>query len=101
VSEAEISCARARFEAEDLSLLGLRYRSDKFVPDARFARYKAEFGDRFETVELADKDARPGTGMPPHSVLTIHLPESGPGKDAETRTIGFFRHRLGLSPAQI
>lgn len=96
VSEAEIACARARFETEDLSLLGLRYRSDALVPDARFARYKAEFGDRFETVELDDAHARPGTGMAPHSVLTIHLPETGPGKDAEARTIGFFRQRLGL-----
>ncbi|MBC7520651.1 MAG: FKBP-type peptidyl-prolyl cis-trans isomerase [Sandarakinorhabdus sp.] len=97
VSAAEISCARARFENEDLSLLGLRYRSDKFVPDARFARYKAEFGDRFEEIELEDADARPETGIAPHSVLTIHLPENGPGKDAEVRTIGFFRKRLGLS----
>ena len=96
VSDSEIACARARFEKEDLSLLSLRYRSDTLVPDARFARYKAEFGDRFETVELADGDARTGTGMAPHSVLTIHLPDDGPGKAAEARTIGFFRQRLGL-----
>jgi dienelactone hydrolase len=96
VSEVEIACARARFEKEDLSLLGLRYRNDKLVPDARFARYAREFGDRFESVELDDADARPGTGMAPHSVLTIHLPETGPGKAAEARTIGFFRQRLGL-----
>ncbi len=96
VSESEIACARARFEKEDLSLLGLRYSSDTLVPDARFARYQREFGDRFETVELADEDARTGTGMAPHSVLTIHLPDDGPGKAAETRTIGFFRQRLGL-----
>ena len=98
-SAREIACARARLEAEDLSLLGLRYKTDKLVPDARFARYKAEFGDRFEAIELDDADARTGTGLAPHSVLTIHLPESGPGKDAETRTIGFFRHRLGLAAA--
>lgn len=96
-SDAEIACARRRFEAEDLSLLGLRYKSDGFVPDARFARLRAEFGDRFEAIELDDADARPNTGLPPHSVLTIHLPESGPGKEAETRTIGFFRRRLGLA----
>jgi dienelactone hydrolase len=95
-SDAEISCARARFEAEDLSLLGLRYKSDKFVPDARFERYKREFGDRFEAIDLEDADARPDTGHPPHSVLTIHLPAAGPGKDAETKTIAFFKKRLGL-----
>ncbi|WP_310497217.1 dienelactone hydrolase family protein [Sandarakinorhabdus sp.] len=95
-SPAEIACARARFETEDLTMLGLRYKSDKLVPDARFARYQAEFGDRFEAVELDDVDARQGTGLSPHSVLTLHLPESGPGKDAEVRTIAFFRGRLGL-----
>jgi dienelactone hydrolase len=98
-SAAEIACARRRFEAEDLSLLGLRYKSDRLVPDARFDRYAAEFGDRFERVELEDADARTGTGMAPHSVLTVHLPDSGPGKAAETRTIDFFCHRLGLSGA--
>ena len=96
-SEAEIACAKARFETEDLTLLGLRYHGDGFVPDARFERYRKEFGDRFEAIELDPADARQGTGMAPHSVLTIHLPDSGPGKDAETRTIGFFRHRLGLA----
>ena len=95
-SPAEIACAKMRFESEDLSLLGLRYKSDSFVPDARFARYKAEFGERFEAIELEDADARQGTGMAPHSVLTVHLPASGPGKDAETRTIAFFAQRLGL-----
>ncbi len=99
VSAEEIACAKRRFETEDLSLLGLRYKSDEFVPDARFARYKQEFGDRFEAIELEDKDARPDTGMAPHSVLTIHLPESGPGKEAEDRTIAFFARRLGLARA--
>lgn len=96
---AEIACARQRFEAEDLSLLALRYRSDKLVPDARFRRLEREFPGRVETVELNDEDARPGTGMAPHSVLTVHLPDAGPGKDAETRVISFLRHRLGLAPS--
>ncbi|MEI6486885.1 MAG: dienelactone hydrolase family protein [Sphingomonadales bacterium] len=94
---AEIACARARFEKEDLSLLALRFTSDKLVPDARFRRYEREFPGRVETIELDDAAARPGTGMAPHSVLTIHLPDSGPGKAAETRVIGFFRQRLGLA----
>ncbi len=98
-SPAEIACARQRFEREDLSLLGLRYRSDRLVPDARFARYRQEFGDRFEAIELDDADARPDTGLAPHSVLTIHLPDDGPGKAAERRTIAFFAQRLGLAAA--
>lgn len=93
---ADIACVRERFQRDDLTVLGLRYRSDRLVPDARFERYRAELGDRFEAIELDDADARQGTGFDPHSVLTIHLPESGPGKDAETRTIAFFRQRLGL-----
>lgn len=96
-SPAEIACAKQRFEDEDLSLLGLRFKSDAFVPDERFAYLKETFGKRFEAIELEDADAAPGTGRPPHSVLTIHLRNSGPTKDAEARTVSFFRQRLGLS----
>ncbi|OSZ67044.1 dienelactone hydrolase [Sphingomonas sp. IBVSS1] len=96
---AEIACARARLEKEDLTVMGLRYRGDPFVPDERFARYARELGDRFIDVTLEPEHARPDTGMTPHSVLTIHLPDSGPGKEAEARVIGFFRQRLGLDPA--
>lgn len=96
-SPADIACVKARLEREDLTVLGLRYKSDKLVPDARFDRYRRELGDRFEAIELEDADARQGTGFDPHSVLTIHLPDSGPGKEAEARTIGFFRQRLGLA----
>jgi dienelactone hydrolase len=95
-SPQDIACVRERFQRDDLTVLGLRYRSDKLVPDARFARYRKELGDRFEAIELDDADAKQGTGFDPHSVLTIHLPESGPGKDAETSTIAFFKKRLGL-----
>ncbi|WP_243453837.1 dienelactone hydrolase family protein [Sandaracinobacteroides saxicola] len=93
-SASEIACAKRRLEAEDLTLLGLRYRGDPLVPDARFARLHAEFGDRFQDITLDPEHARQGTGMTPHSVLTVHLPDSGPGKDAETTTIAFFRKRL-------
>lgn len=95
-SPEDVACVRARFDRENLTVLGLRYRGDKLVPEARFARYRDLLGDRFEAIELDDADARPGTGMAPHSVLTVHLPENGPGKEAETRTIAFFRKRLGL-----
>lgn len=98
-SPADVACVRERFQREDLTVLGLRYKSDKLVPGARFDRYRKELGDRFEAIELEDAHARQGTGFDPHSVLTIHLPESGPGKDAEVRTIAFFRQRLGLEVA--
>lgn len=99
VSPRDLACVKRRLADEDLTVMGLRYRGDPFVPDARFDRYAAELGDRFEDVTLAPEHARAGTGMTPHSVLTIHLPDRGPGKEAEARVIGFFRRRLGLQGA--
>jgi dienelactone hydrolase len=96
ISAADLACARRRLVDEDLTVLGLRYRGDPFVPDARFDRYAAELGDRFEDVTLDARHAKPNTGMTPHSVLTVHLPDRGPGKDAEARVITFFQARLGL-----
>lgn len=93
-SAAEIACVKRRLEAEDLSILGLRFKSDGLVPDARFATYRREFGDRFEAIELEDEDAQPAF-IPPHSVLTLHLREDGPTKAAEQRVIRFFRQRTG------
>ena len=93
-SAAEIACAKRRFEEEDLSMIGLRFHGDPFIKDARFDTLKREFGDRFEAIELDPRDAKPGTGMKAHSVLTVHLRESGPTKEAEQRVIGFFRDRL-------
>jgi len=96
VTKAEIACARQRFKDEDLSMIGLRFKSDKLVPDARFETYKREFGDRFEAIELEDADAAPAR-MAPHSVLTLHLKEDGPTKAAEQRVIAFFRERTGAA----
>lgn len=97
VSPTEIACAKRRFEEEDLSMIGMRFRGDPFIKDARFEMLKREFGERFEAIELEPEDAKPGTGMPPHSVLTIHLREAGPTKEAEKRVIGFFQERLGVA----
>jgi len=93
-SPAEIACAKRRFETEDLSMIGLRFKSDELVPDARFEMYRKTFGDRFEAIELEDADAQPSF-IPPHSVLTLHLKESGPTKAAEQRVIQFFKQRTG------
>jgi dienelactone hydrolase len=91
-SPAEIACAKQRFADEDLSMIGLRFKSDSFVPDARFDSYRREFGDKFEAIELEDADAKPAE-RPPHSVLTLHLANSGPSKEAEQRVIAFFKQR--------
>ena len=73
-------------------MIALRFRSDKSVPDARFATLKREFGASFEAIELEDKDALKGD-RPPHSVLTFHMKEEGPTKAAEQRVIAFFKQR--------
>ncbi|WP_421936956.1 dienelactone hydrolase family protein [Phenylobacterium sp.] len=94
VSREELACVKGRLEGEDLSVLGLRFKSDKLVPDARFETYRRELGDRFEAIELEDEDAAEAI-IPPHSVLTLHLKEDGPTKAAEQRTIRFFKERTG------
>jgi dienelactone hydrolase len=96
-SAEEVACARRRFRDEGLSMIGLRFKSDKVVRDARFETYRREFGDKFEAIELEDQDAAPSS-RPPHSVLTVHLREDGPTKAAEQRVIAFFKERTGASP---
>jgi dienelactone hydrolase len=96
LSPQEVSCAKSRFDTENLSALALRFPSDKLVPDERFATFKATFGDKFEVIELKDEDAAKGTGMSPHSVLTIHLDDLNPhglSKQTEQRVIAFFKER--------
>jgi dienelactone hydrolase len=97
-SASELACAKRRFTDEGLSLMALRFSSDKLVPDARIARLKAEFGDKVEVIELADEDAAPGVPMAPHSVLTLHLhrsiPDCGTMK-ARDRVVAFFREKTG------
>ena len=94
LSRDEIACVKGRMEAEDLSVIGLRFKSDVLVPDVRFETYAREFGHRFESIELEDADAQPAF-IPPHSVLTLHLKEHGPTKAAEQRVIQFFKERTG------
>jgi dienelactone hydrolase len=94
---AEVACAKARFASEDLSMIGLRFKGDALVPDARFEAYKQTFGDRFEAIELNDEDAAEAM-VPPHSVLTLHLRNDGPTKAAEARVIQFFKARTAAGP---
>ena len=98
-SPAEIACAKHRFETENLSLIGLRFKGDPMVPAARFETLKRAFGDRFEPIELDDDSAAPGPLKHPHSVLTVNLAETGPTKSAEQRVIAFFRERTGAGEA--
>ena len=102
-SPAEIACARKRMEDEDLTMLGLRFHDDTFVPEARFRAYEAALGPRFIPVELDPKDAQPNPMMAmPHSVLTMHLKDddpTGPTKQTEQRVIAFFKERTAAQAA--
>jgi dienelactone hydrolase len=100
LSKDEISCAKRRFEEENLSMIGLRFRGDIMVPAARFETFKREFGERFEVIEFDPKDARPARRAP-HSVLTVHLDDrpGTPTKLAEERVIAFLRERTGAKGA--
>jgi dienelactone hydrolase len=97
-SPAELATAKARMEAEDLSLMALRFEGDDIVPCARFKTLERELGQRVETITLSDASAKPGTGRQPHSVLTLHLNRGDP--DGETmkvhrRVLDFFKDRTG------
>ena len=98
LSPAEISCAKSRMEAENLTVMALRFHGDPFVPEARFDTLKREFGDRLEAVEIAADDGLPDPRMAAHSVLTLHLNDGdpdGPTKRCEERVIAFFKERTG------
>jgi dienelactone hydrolase len=94
---AEIACARRRHAEDGLSVMGLRFFGDPFVPDARFETYRRELGEAFEAIELDPKDAAPGPMAHPHSVLTINLADHGPTKEAEARVLAYFRERTGAA----
>ena len=52
ISPADLAAAKARLEAEDLTVMGLRFHGDPFVPKERFDTLERELGSRFERVEL-------------------------------------------------
>jgi len=93
-SPHEMACAKQRMIDEDLSMIGLRFKGDRLVPDARFDMLRQTFEGRLEAIEIDDGEALP-TWQPPHSVLTVHMQEHGPTKAAEQRVIAFLKKRTG------
>lgn len=96
VSPEELRCVKDRCAAGG-SVLGLRFKSDPAVPDARFETLRRELGSAFESIELDDDCAFQDAPMKqPHSVLTEHLVDKDgePTMEAAKRVIGFFRERL-------
>jgi dienelactone hydrolase len=95
-SPADLDVVKQRCAREDLTVLGLRFISDKFVPDERFAYLREQLGAAFVAVELDDAAANPDALMKPHSVVTEHLiDEPGePTRAALDQVLDLFRTRL-------
>jgi dienelactone hydrolase len=100
ISADDLSAVKARCERGDLSVLGLRFSTDRLVPGQRFDFLRAELGDAFVAVELPGDAANPDVPAPAHSVLTEHLiDEPGqPTRDALDQVLDLFRARL-VEPA--
>ena len=96
ISASDLAKVKQRCAAEGLQVLGLRFKSDKFCPDERFAFLREELGDAFVAVELDDDAANPDEPMAPHSVLTRHLiDEPGqPTRAALDQVLDLFRTKL-------
>lgn len=96
ISPDDLSKVQHRCAAEGLQVLGLRFRSDRFVPEERFQFLREQLGDAFIAVELDDDAANPEAAMKPHSVLTEHLiDEPGqPTRQALDQVLDLFRHKL-------
>ncbi len=96
IAKGELKCIRERLDQEDLSVLAYRFEGDRLCRSERFSDYKNALGDRFVGKVLPDEAARKGTGMPPHSVVTMHLvDEKGePTQHAVDEILDFYRQRL-------
>jgi dienelactone hydrolase len=96
-SQADLDRVKQRCDEDGLTVLGLRFKGDKFVPKERFELLKDELGDGFVAVELEDSAANPNAAMKnPHSVVTEHLiDEPGqPTRAALDQVLDLFRTRL-------
>ncbi len=101
VSDADLARVKDRVANENLCVLGLRFSEDRAVPDARWARYRAELGDNFIGVDIDSSTGNPhGIKKNSHSVLTEHLVDrpGHPTQDALDRVIAFLRERLAPTP---
>ncbi|HET6949511.1 MAG TPA: dienelactone hydrolase family protein [Acidimicrobiales bacterium] len=101
ISAADLARVKER-GAAGVTLLGLRFTCDRFVPAERFARLRDELGDAFVGVEIDSSPGNPhGIGKMAHSVLTEELvDEPGhPTRDALDQVLELFRTRLLVGTA--
>lgn len=91
--------AEHRCRHDGLTVLGMRFTTDKLVPAERFQFLREELGDAFIAVELPGDAADPASPMPAHSVVTEHLiDEPGqPTREALDQVLDLYRTRL-LAP---
>ncbi len=97
ISPEELATVKARCAAEGLTVLGLRFKGDKFVPKERFDFLREQLGDAFVSIELDDEHANPDAEMKnPHSVVTEHLidEEGSATRAALDDVLELFRRRL-------
>jgi dienelactone hydrolase len=97
ISPEELEVVKGRCAAEGLTVLGLRFKGDQFVPAERFDFLREQLGDAFVAIELEDAHANPNAAMKnPHSVVTEHLvDEPGtPTRAALDEVLNLFRRRL-------
>jgi dienelactone hydrolase len=99
ISREDLATVQHRCAADELQVLGLRFKGDRFVPPARFEFLREKLGDAFIVVELDDNDANPDAVMKPHSVLTEHLidDDGQPTRAALDQVLDLFRAKL-LTP---
>jgi len=93
LSEESLAIAKGR----EVPVLGLRFTEDRMCPGERFDRLRAEFGDRFEAIEIDSSRGNPfGIPQDAHSVLTLHFVDQDghPTRRALDRVLAFFRERL-------
>ena len=101
ISRSDLETVKRRCQDDGLEVIGLRFRSDKFVPAERFEFLRRELGDAFVAIEFDDADANPEAwGSNLHSCVTEHLwdEEGQPTRIALDQVLDLFRTRL-LAPA--
>jgi len=97
ISDRDFTRVTERCATEGISVLGLRFSEDRFVPRERFETLQRELGDHFIWVDI---DSSPGNThgikKSAHSVLTRDLvDEPGhPTRAALDRVLAFLRERL-------
>jgi dienelactone hydrolase len=99
ISDADLSAAAQRAQAESLTLLAFRFKDDRICTAGKLERLGEAFGDRLEAYQF---DTPKGFRlMPPHAVLTEeydkaeHAGPTHPTRLATARVIAFLHARLG------